>query len=303
MKTTPNAGTIVLDGLLEGPVPAGSDIPRKLEEWISFAKQNALAFSIEIEANRFSILPHTDPILTGKIVGDPQIHVKKLLQELLTVFPSDSRAKLFSTIRSVEYRSATKIETIYRVAPDGTIVPHEREVEWTPAPPLPPRSPVERFRLYIPVLLIFLLLAILSTFFVDYRSLWSDLAAIVDPVKVDEIAVDSREIEIYILVRKKEMESGGSLLAIELQRTAQYPSTFDNYLAERERLTREKKLSQALILETILRGTITLEYYDSNGKLLSVLPLRIKELASRETFRCTIPINHRHRPLKVKMTY
>ena len=122
-------GTFVLDGLLEGVTPEHANAEDRLREWAATAAFLKLPFSIEFDANRFSILADDNPIPLSRLGPNPADTVTGLIDELLELFPDDDRRHLLSTIRSVEYGKGVAVQTLYAVGPDGKTQTRARTVE------------------------------------------------------------------------------------------------------------------------------------------------------------------------------
>ena len=59
--TAPQADTVVLDGLIEGPVPPNVDGAEKLNAWIEQANETHRLFNFDVEGASVSVLAVSDP--------------------------------------------------------------------------------------------------------------------------------------------------------------------------------------------------------------------------------------------------
>src|SRR5436190_306668 len=120
----PTAGTFMLDGLVQGPVPD----PAALQAWVTQAARASLGFSLEIEGGRFSLLADNATVPTARM-DKPGLTtgMTQALEALLALYPG-GRATLYSTIRSREFRPGAEVQTLYIINPDGTISAQSREI-------------------------------------------------------------------------------------------------------------------------------------------------------------------------------
>lgn len=292
----------MLDGLVEGPLPEQDDIVERLEEWVASTQKKGILFTLEVDANSFSLLPSNEPISTEGIPDGAQSHIKNTLNQFMQLFPDTHRRAIFSTIRSVEFRETAKIESLYHVTPDGQIGSRDREVDW--APPLPTtRSTKESLTLKIVVIVAALALLAGAILFIDFDILWGDVVNLVSPLSIDDIKLECNDLSRYLIVEKIDIQRHGTELNLKIQRNERYPSTYDMYHAEKEAIESGKDLASHLGFEAVVHGLVYAEYYDSNGKLIDAYPIRIRELHSKQSQNVSIPIDRRKRPARVNITF
>src|ERR1700744_6558786 len=94
-------GTVILDGLVQGKVPALPGTEQKLRDWAQFARSANLVFNLEINGGTFGFLADQTPLAVPDLGHDPADTIKAALGELLKIFPPAERSAVFSTLRSV----------------------------------------------------------------------------------------------------------------------------------------------------------------------------------------------------------
>ena len=114
-------GTVILDGLIEGRVPSDPDAERHLREWIDLARSMKLRFNLETDAGSFSLLADNSAVRAADLERGPAATVSELLTQLLTIFSPDEKPRVYSTLNSVEYGKGMETQTLYSIAPDGTV--------------------------------------------------------------------------------------------------------------------------------------------------------------------------------------
>ncbi|MCY2927235.1 MAG: hypothetical protein NT031_17740, partial [Planctomycetota bacterium] len=147
-------GTFALDGLVEGALGgAGEEFRGRLQAWADAARAGGL----------------------------------NLLFDLLKIFPLAQRRNIFSTLRSTEYRPGEEVQTIYAVAPDGSVQMHQRTVSARTEAPPEPLTLKQKLRLGAVGLAVAMGVFGLSSLFVDYGQLvrrLKDSVVAMDPDKV-----------------------------------------------------------------------------------------------------------------------
>ena len=183
-------GTIVLDGLIEGRLP-DDETEAKLREWVRFAEGLKLPFHLETTDVGFSLLPDARP-LSAKSLGDaPEHAISQALEQLLTAFPENTRARIFSTLRSFEYRKSEEVQSVYAVSADGIVNVHSRTLEARTTAPPESMSRKNIMMLGLIGLVAALALVGFASFFVDIPGLVSRLLERASPLRAEKIAVDA----------------------------------------------------------------------------------------------------------------
>lgn len=201
MNGKPQAGTYRLDGMLQGPLAAEEN---ELRAWADSAKAAGLLFHLRVEGGAFSFV--ADPAVrksSGRKGGDLESVMTAGLNALLELLPPPQRTACFSTLRSEEFLPGAAVQTLYAVGPDGRIHSEQRTADIETAEAVPEITPASLRRAALPALVVLLLVLFVSTFFIDYRRLFSDARDRLVPLKKEEIVV--------------RMETGGDFLAFELK--------------------------------------------------------------------------------------
>ncbi|MBI5361292.1 MAG: hypothetical protein HZA48_12010 [Planctomycetes bacterium] len=301
------SGTVVLNGLLEGHLPPDENKVLLIRQWVEFAKKNHLCFSLEMELNSFNILADNTPIPADLFNGQTQERIVSVLNELIKIFTPELRKKIFSILRSVEYRNDVKIETAYFLNASGNIDFKSRETELLhgeKAQPTAGQAPKTGSRQAMWMVLSVILIAFAaSTFVFDYKKTWHNFISSFKAVIPDEIGIDTADCADYIDVRKGIMLNSGSLLELKISRGKNFPLTFEKYSEEKARIAEKKSISGHMMLESIADGHVCFEYYDNEKKLFFTAEIRIKTLFEKQEITISIPINRAEIPKSIKVTY
>jgi len=294
-------GTVVLDGLIEGSVPALPDAADRLRQWVDVAASANVHFSLELDGNRFSLLADRTPVLAQLLGRDPAEAIGGALGELLKAFPPPERRGVLSTVRSTEYRPAEEVQTVYTIGPDGQIHTQQRVVEAaTQAPPQPLTTREKWLMAGLGVGLALLVFAV-SAVFVDYKALFGRVVDRVTPLDVEAMPVDTGPFVPYLSVTKREKDRRGEVLTLTLKRTAAFPRTdadCQGLLA-----TPDRPLPDRMTIESLARGYVRVEYFDADGKFLGHTMERIHGLRSAETIELKLPLPPKKRLGRLALRY
>lgn len=294
-------GTLVLDGLIEGKSRDLSGISDRLREWISAAMSLGLRFSLDIDGNSFSILADNKPIQTDDLAPEAAEKIAGALNELLKVFPAGERRQILSTLRSIEYRKDTEVQTAYAVGPDGKIHTRERVVDARTTPPPRQLTRKEKIRVVITGIVIAMLAFLASSVFVDYRALIGNVVETVTPLDAAEIKVETGGFKKYFVVEDKTISRGSKAVILKLKRTKAFPlkdSDMKQLFADAK-----DSVSERLTVEALARGYVRCEFFDKKDKFLGFTDKRISPLRKNETIELTLPVPRDSRTSRIVITY
>ena len=293
-------GTLVLDGLMEGKLPEAPDVQGHLRDWVRFAASLGLRFSLEVEGNSWSLLADNHPASAGRPGADPAQVIADALEQLLRVFPPDLRRRIFSTLRSIEYRKGIEVRTLYVVGPDGSIAPRQETVEAPTRAAPQPMSLRQKMRLAALGLGAAVAIVALSALFVDYGKLLSSIADAIRPFNVEKLEVDAEAFKDYFTVEKKEARDQGREVVLTLRRTGAFPLKEADVQALAEQ--RAKSFSALLALEAVVRGYARCEFFGPKKEYLGFTFVRIRGLAESETIEAPLPIAGRRGLQRIVLT-
>ena len=288
-------GTIVFDGLLQGPLPSSSELRALIEKWVSTAGK-LVRFSIDFEPGGFSVLVSDVPVPVKAFTEPPQEQARVRLEELVRLLPKEAWPQLTSTIRSVEYRAALKVETLYAAMPDGSIATREREVDWKPevvVPPVPGQRPSLR-KLALMAAGVVAMIVILTL-----AGFWSMFSG----VSSEGIRLETSHAEPYLDFEFVEIDSRVEGIGIQVSRGKGFPSTLKGYEEQLALLRKKDDLPGFLMLRAVAAGTIHIEYLDEEGRVFNDIPIRVKGLMEGKKVKGFLPINRKHRPAVLRITY
>ena len=293
-------GTMVLDGLIEGRLPADDDAEDRLREWVRFAARAGLRFNCEIDSGGFSILAENAPLVVADLVDEPTHAIRNVLAELLRVFEGPGSRMPFSTLRSVEYRPSLEVLTLYALVPDGSIDVQQREAEAKTIPPAEPLDNRTRLRLALGGLVLALLVFGLSAIFVDYGDLFQRAISNVRPIDVEEFPLDATAFDELFTATIKEVRKSGQVMVVVLTQGAAMPADDAALLAA---LNAADTLERRLGLEAIARGYVRCELFDEKDKFIGFADVRIEELRRKVTIEVGIPLPGRPRVYRIALRY
>lgn len=302
-------GTVIVEGLIEGRVPARPQAAEDLGQWAS-SSDHPLRFQLRIDSGSFSLLPDNQPIPAARFSGRAEDAIADALAHLLSLFAPSERPRVFSTLRSLEYRPGKEVQTLYAVGPDGRIAVQQQEVSAKTEAPPAPLSPRERYtRIALGAVAAVALIAA-SALVVDYPRLYRSLTG---QTALLQVTTDARAFDGYFTVGQPALTPDGEALILKLSRTPEYPRNDAQIDAAATRAaTRASTLPAAtrrseLALDALLRGYVRVEQFDKDGRFLTFSTERIAPLRDQDTLTLVIPLVTRNRqpilPARVVLTY
>lgn len=294
-------GTLLLDGLIEGRLPDVPDAETRLQQWVRFAASRHLQFHVEFEGRGFSILAESKPVSVEPLGSSPDQKIADTLNNLLSIFPSGDRENVLSTVRSMEYRPKTEVQTVYVVGPGGTIQAQQRMVDAETIAPAPQLTRRDKVRLALTGVIIALLILLVSAFFVDYRQLIGHVIERAMPLDADKVQVDAKRFSKYFTVEKKTVARDRRAIVLTLKRGEEFPrrdEDFDRLLGEGM-----APLEVRLALEALARGYVRCECFDENGDLLKFTFHHVAGLREKEAIDVVVPIPKGERTNRIVIAY
>ena len=293
-------GTLIIDGLIEGKIPALPGAEDKLRAWVNFARAAGLDFDLQLDGGAFSLLADNSARSAKKFAPEPSEIISSALAEMLKTIPPADRGRLTSTLRSIEYRPRQEVQTLYQITPDGIVDPHQRIIDAQTHAPPPPLTLKERLRMGLFGLAAAVAVLALSAVFVDYRKLWREIREEVTTLSVDQIQVENSTFDDYFTVAKKDLSPDTRSLRLLFRRTPKFPIT-DVDRATAINLPATQPFDQ-LTRESIVRGYVRYEAFDSKGTFQSSNFIRIKPLRESEFMEVTLPLPADARPGRIVFT-
>ncbi len=295
-------GTVTLDGLIEGRLPAVPHIEEKLREWTGFTKSLGLRFDMDVSGSSFSVLPGSEAVATSKLGAAPEQVISQTLQQLLDLFPQESRQGIFSTLRSAEVRKGEEVQAIYPVGANGTIQTQTRRVAATTiaqAAPLPAKQKLMLAGLGL--LGAVGLVAVLSLF-VDFRAIIRDIADTARPLNAEEIRIDASIYEAFFRIDRVEVTPNQRFLLLTANRTNGYP-TSEEALSRLWKGHDAGNLPTRLTIEALAKGYVRCEVFDSNNHFVTSHWLRVQDLRQSESVELLLPLPEKRIIGKLVLTY
>ena len=294
-------GTLIIDGLIEGKIPALPGAEDKLRAWVNFARAAGLEFDLQLDGGSFSLLADNSARSAKKFAPEPSEIISSALGEMLKTIPPADRGRLTSTLRSIEYRPRQEVQTLYQITPDGTVDPRQRIVEAQTHAPPPPLTLKERLRMGLFGLAAAVAVIALSAVFVDYSRLWREIREEVTTLSADAIQIDNSTFADFFTVEKKQISPDGKSLRLLLRRTSKFPLTDADFAAITTQPTTQPVLRR-LTLDSLSRGYIRCEYFDNKGVFQSFTFARLHPLHQSETMELSLPLSLESRPARIAFT-
>ncbi len=293
-------GTGVIDGLIEGPVAPLEDARQGLRRWVDSARAEGLEFSLSFDGPRFSLLPGSNPLRLSE--GDGlQERTRRAIERLLDLFPAELRGKIFSTVRSIEYRGNTQRQSLYLVTARGILV-QDREVPYEEEEHVGPRQ-----RKALPFLVAgtaVALAVVMSAFVVDYPRLWRQLWVRYTGADPKRIEVDAVSVSRYVVVKRLGTDKTSGDLVIEISRGAGFPTDLATYMVEENLVLQGGEIGDLLALHRVLLdGALRVQYLDRRRNMVAQRNLDVRELLHRERVRVLLPIKAYPETTRLRFTY
>jgi hypothetical protein len=320
-------GTLVLDGLIQGRFDGSEDARQAMEQWRDAAENLGLRLNLQVEGNSFNFLAEDVPAIAAKLEPKPEMAIVKALEGLWQVLRPHFRGEMLSTIRSSEYQPGCEVQTLYIFAADGSVQFRQKTTDaHTVAPPQPltTREKVKLAGMSVAVLVVIFLL---SSIFVDYRSFVSGLWRQAMPFQAQNVDVVTKDYEAFFTVVDKAKSSDGKNLLLKLQRTDRFPKTDADLdvlaiapaagTAPTTATAPATGTSPAttpatapasptrvrLTLDSLARGYVRCECFDDEGAFLGFYFGRIADLRANKTVILVLPVPSDKRLAKVVITY
>jgi hypothetical protein len=294
-------GTVVLDGLLEGPLASGQ-VEEGLREWTAQAAGEGLRFSLAIDGGTFNLLAINRPVPAAELGPDVGARIERAIRDLRKLLPPESLKGLFSTLRSTEYRKGQEVQTLYVIAPDGALHRGQRIVEAETAAPPPPVTRKDKLKMAGTGVVVALLTLAVSSIFIDYRGMVRSLTERFTPLNPEAIKVDTGPFAAFFTVQKQSAAGGGKAAILTLKRTGAFPLTPDDC----QRLLEGEDgddLAWRLTVEALARGYVRCEIFGKDGEFLGATQERISDLRRKETFDLSVPLPPDRHPTRIVITY
>jgi hypothetical protein len=282
-------GTFHLDGLIEGPVFSDDD-EQIIRQFLNDARKNGIVFHLSIDGGRFSILPDTEPVKLPATGISADSIISDCVDNWLGNYSPGECNRLMSTLRSVEYLPNCEKQTLYGIGPAGKTTAEQRTVDAnTVAPaPLPDRKAI----LKTTAMALFALCVIIaiSAIFVPYRSIFARFWQSVRPYRAEELMFDAHAYAGFFNIDKAEFDKETQLIKITCTTLKDFPKT-DEQLNKAWK-NAEDSLPARLALESIARGYVLCEFFDSQNKFLTHRQCRIRrDPEQNDKFSILIPYN------------
>jgi hypothetical protein len=295
MNTRPVAGTFRLDGMLQGPLPPGSPVAGDMAGWVSAAGSKGLVFHLSTDGGTFSIVADPSAQKTARL-GSAGLSdlLEDALNSFLDLLPGEGRARAFSTVRSEEFRPGTAVQTLYSIGPDGLVSAEQRQVDAETGDPPPELTAASIRRALLPSLLVLFLGLFISSFFIDYRKLFSEARDRVVPVSKEEVTLDLKQLGSVVEVELTEVDNKRSTLVFNLKRGADWEKAVGSKPSDAS-----GDWNAFLIYTAVHQRRLRVELFNKEGELLGEGEIRLDDLHKKESAEVAVVARWPDRPARV----
>lgn len=291
-------GTFFLDGLIEGPVFSDDD-EQMIRRFLNDAGKYGIKLHLSIDGGRFSILPDTEPVKLPSSTISADSIISDCVDKWLGNYSPSECSSLMSTLRSVEYLPNLEKQTLYGIGPAGKTILEQRTVDAetiAPAPPLDRKVVIKTASI---TFLAFCAIIAISTIFVPYGKIFDRLWRSVRPFHVEKLVFDAHVYADLFNVDKAEFDKESQQIKIICTILEGFPKT-DEELNEAWKKT-EGSMTGRLALESVARGYLLCEFFDSENKFITYRRCRIhRDPENDEKFSILIPYNRYINRIEIK---
>lgn len=288
----PMAGTFRLDGMLQGPLPPDQETVDDILRWVKSAEAGGIHFHLSMDGGSYSLVADSAHQRTSRLKGaDLGTALSDGLNALLEFLPPSGRTGSFSTVRSEEFRDGIAVQTLYPIGMDGRVSPERRTVD-APTSAAPPEiDPVSLRRAIFPAIIALLLILFVSTFFIDYRKLFSNARDRLVPLSKEELVVSQEFAGDYLVFDLAEVDNKKSALVFHLARGADWKRAMESKPADAS----AADWTEFATLLAIHRGRFRIELYDKERKLIGTREIDTRELLENESMDIAIVVKSSQR--------
>lgn len=290
-------GQFFLDGMIEGSLSDQLD-EQHIKEWIRFSNELGINLVPAFDGGSFSLLADSDPTIISTFENHPVTLIEKLLIQLSSICKETSTPLPVSTLRSREIVKNAEIQSLYQITLSGEVKVESRTVEIETVEPPQPVSFKQKMLFAASSLVIVAIVFIISTFFIDYATVLSDFKNSLTPFDQEQLVVEYTDFDQYIKLLEPPSYSKG-ILYLYLGADEKYPRT-DKQL---EKLYLTASFKGKLALESIAKGYISYEAFDSRGAFIGRYSVRIANLQNGQRTIVKIPLSSQFKPAFIRLAF
>jgi len=280
-------GTMVLEGLLQGMVPPMGDVADRLREWVEFVGKLGPRFNLEIRGRQFSLLPDDKPFAAAGLGAGAEHGLTQALEQLAGLFgPGPERAKLFSTLRSSEYRKGLEVQSVYSIA-DGQVRAQTRSIEAETTAPPDPITTRQKVKMGLVGVGMAVLLLGAAMLIPGVRAMVWQVFETARPFEASELTIETGPYAAWLTVAVDPEKSHRRGVMLVITRTKDFPMTEADLDAAAAAI--DPSVRRRLALENLARWKLRIECFDKDGKLVVDRPTSIFDLAKSESMPIFVP--------------
>ncbi len=267
----PLEDTYIIEGMLQGPMPARPDAAEALSSIGSQLGGKNGHLSFQRDGGQFSLL--ADEKSHDARVFHPltlSASIQQTLEQVMSHLTPPERMQLFSTLRSREYRLGSELQTVYQVVSPGIVQVQSRDTPADVQARPRPWTKKEKLLFGMGAAGILALVIGVSTFFVDYRALFGRAISSIRGTNLSELKMDASSLDGYVTVQAKEMNTAKDVLVLTLTRGAKWDQA-----TGAAKPPVDADWPTALAIEALHRKYATVLFIDTDDRVVlsSLLPL------------------------------
>jgi hypothetical protein len=217
--------TYRLEGLIQGPLPPGSDGLSVIKKLTADFNRNGLRLSVCIDDSQFKLTAENVTRDTEEIHPlEVDLMVHHALEKLLAAYPPELRMQIFSTLRSREYRPGLEVQSIYLIIYPGQVKVERREVTAEVEPRPAPLSAKNQFGYLVAAAGILALLGWASTSLVEYRDLGEQKLSTFRGTRLEDLRVDDKSLVGFVRIVETDIaKQPESSIILTLRKGTKWP--------------------------------------------------------------------------------
>jgi hypothetical protein len=281
----PLEDTYIVEGLLQGPMPARPEAAAALASIGSQLGGKNRHFSFQQDGGQFSLL--ADEKNHDARVFHPltlSASIQQALEQVMSHLTPPERMQLFSTLRSREYRLGSELQTLYQVVSPGIVQVQSRDAPADVQARPRPWTKKEKVLFGMGAAGILALVVGVSTFFVDYRALFGRAINNIRGTNLSELKVDASSLEGYLTVKAKELNTAKDVLVLTLTRGPKWDQA-----TGAAKPPADADWPTALAIEALHRKYAAVLFIDTDDRVVLSSLLPLDGLFEKESCEFSIP--------------
>jgi hypothetical protein len=292
-KRQPEKASIILDGLLEGPIPSEDNGEERLRQWVIDAKEEGFSFFLSMEGQNFNLLADDSPIDVSDVPSTPEA-LTTLLEQILLILPPDLHQHVFSTVRSTEYLQNTKRQSLYTVRSNHIHV-QQKTIPWEAKVA---SQHISRKLTYSIILTLAMTLVLFGP------PLYRVFLSPPDLSQQMPFQINLEDIGDFIDVQVETYNPKTGKVLLTICRTAQFPLNWSQLASAKESIVNARDVNLLFSLERIVMdGVVPVEAQNAEGITTMAVELNVRALLETECIQHFLAIPEPENVTRLKLHY